>query len=273
MKVAPQNVPPAAATPKAQPFKQLLAEAKAELKKTPVAATPLKASAIKPSVAARPTALPTLAGPQVLARANAASAKTSQTLTAAATTSQQVATTRVQARAHADLEATRLSDVRSGHAKQAEALTEVRATSSDPAVDRATQRLLNLIHRELQQDPGPASREPTREGVEGNRSIAAAATPGATGGAPKSEPSHEVKAEQTVALIEKIETFVRSNRPGLTLTLNNSLGAQVEIERVGPKQIALKLTGQRGPPSPEAVSRIREELQARGLNISALSIA
>ncbi|MEO6119208.1 MAG: hypothetical protein ABIP12_00855, partial [Terriglobales bacterium] len=51
----------------------------------------------------------------------------------------------------------------------------------------------------------------------------------------------EGKAAKAIALIERIETFVRSQRPGLALTLNNSLGAHVEIERIGPKEIALKL--------------------------------
>jgi hypothetical protein len=84
----------------------------------------------------------------------------------------------------------------------------------------------------------------------------------------------ETKAAQAVALIEKIETFVKANqRPALALTLNNTLGARVEIERIGPGEVALKLVGQRGPPSPEAVSRIREELLARGLKVAALSVA
>ena len=90
---------------------------------------------------------------------------------------------------------------------------------------------------------------------------------------PKVEAAPETKAAQAVALIERIELFVKSQRPGLALTLNNSLGAHVEIERMGPKEIALKLVGHRGPPTAEAVSRIREELRARGLKVGALSVA
>jgi hypothetical protein len=86
------------------------------------------------------------------------------------------------------------------------------------------------------------------------------------------EASPEAQAAQATALIERIEVFVKSQRPGLALTLNNSLGAHVEIERVGPKEIALKLVGHRGPPTAEAVSRIREELRARGLKVCALSV-
>jgi hypothetical protein len=84
----------------------------------------------------------------------------------------------------------------------------------------------------------------------------------------------ELKAAQAVELIEKIETFVKdSRRPCIALTLNNSLGAKVEIERVGPREVALKVVGHRGPPRAEDIGRIREEMRARGLKVAALSIA
>jgi hypothetical protein len=76
-----------------------------------------------------------------------------------------------------------------------------------------------------------------------------------------------------VALIERIETFVKSQRPAIAMTLNNSLGARVEIEKLGPGRIALRLVGQNGPPTPETVSRIREELRSRGLEVGALSVS
>lgn len=83
-----------------------------------------------------------------------------------------------------------------------------------------------------------------------------------------------VKAAQAVELIERIETFIKDSRhPCLALTLNNSLGAKVEIERVGPREVALKIVGHRGPPPAEDISRIREEMQARGLKVCALSVA
>jgi hypothetical protein len=85
-------------------------------------------------------------------------------------------------------------------------------------------------------------------------------------------PSAEERAVQAAALIERIEVFVKSQRPALALTLNNSLGARIELERLGAGRIALRLVGNGGPPSPEIVSRIREELRARGLQLGALSI-
>ena len=83
-----------------------------------------------------------------------------------------------------------------------------------------------------------------------------------------------VKAAQAVELIERIETFIKdSRRPSIALTLNNSLGAKVEIERIGPREVALKIVGHKGPPPAEDISRIRDEMQAHGLKVCALSVA
>jgi len=85
--------------------------------------------------------------------------------------------------------------------------------------------------------------------------------------------SAEARAASAIELIEKIETFVRSQRPALAMTLAGGLGARVEIERLGPKEVAIKVQGKRGPPSPEEVTQIREEIRAKGLRLSALSVS
>lgn len=82
----------------------------------------------------------------------------------------------------------------------------------------------------------------------------------------------EQRAHHALALIEKIEVFMKSSRPAMALTLDNSLGATVEIERLGPRQIALRLVSRAGLPTPESLSLLREELRARGLNVAALSV-
>ena len=84
---------------------------------------------------------------------------------------------------------------------------------------------------------------------------------------------NEMRALNALRLIEKIDLFVKSQRPTLALTLNNTLAAKVEVERVGPREVALTVRGWNGPPSPESVTHIREEMEARGLKISALSVA
>ena len=83
-----------------------------------------------------------------------------------------------------------------------------------------------------------------------------------------------VRAAQAVELIEKIESFIKdSHTPCIALTLNNSLGAKVEIERIGPREVALKVIGHKGPPRAEDIGRIRDEMAAHGLKVCALSVA
>jgi hypothetical protein len=82
------------------------------------------------------------------------------------------------------------------------------------------------------------------------------------------------RAAEAVALAEKIERFARAaGAPALHLTLDNALGARIEVERLAPSEVTVKLIGRRGPPSPDAVSRVREELKSRGLRVAAMSVA
>jgi len=236
MKVDPKAALAQATLVKAQPFKQLLAEARSELKKD-----------VRPTV---PPGLTLKATAVVAAKPAVAATSTTTQLT--------------QKRVHADAEATRLDSVRAQHGHTAETLTHARSSQSEAVIDRAAARILDFITRELEQDPPPKQR-PLEVATAHHRPAPVSAK------APTANP--EASAAQAVALIEKIEVFVKSQRPGLALTLNNSLGAHVEIERIGPKEIALKLVGHRGPPTAEAVSRIREELRARGLKVGALSVA
>ena len=215
-----------------QPFKQLLAEARSDLKKD-----------------LRPPPLPAV---RPLAKSATAVSAVSKTLTTA--------------RTHANSEAQRLGVVRTEAQETTKALTQVRSERSEVFQERAQARVIDFIMKEFA--PEPQSQPRLHQAEASIHHLYPAAQV-----APKVEAPPEAKAAQAVALIERIELFVRSQRPGLALTLNNSLGAHVEIERMGPKEIALKLVGHRGPPTAEAVSRIRDELRARGLKIGALSVA
>ncbi len=238
MKVDLKGAVQAGPTVKAQPFKKLLAEARSELTRHPVVA--------------KPTAQPT-ARPVTSAVAPSRTAMTSANVV------------HQRARVHAEGEAQRLGAVRTEHARTADALVSTRSHQGEAIVERSEARVLDFILRELTEEPVPPARPLTLATVHHLQPASHAEA--------KVEAPPEAKAAQAVALIEKIELFVRSQRPGLALTLNNSLGAHVEIERIGPMEIALKLVGHRGPPSAEAVSRIREELRARGLKVGALSVA
>lgn len=237
MKVDPKaSVPPAVAAKAAQPFKKLLAEARSELRPE-----------VKPTV---PPGLRPLAK-VALTRVGTTAVATSQTLN--------------RARTHANAEAQRLGVVRTEAQEVTKALTTVRSERSEVQQDQKAARVLEFITRELTPEP----QQPRALSVEASVHHLHPTVQAQ----PKVEAPPETKAAQAVALIERIELFVKSQRPGLALTLNNSLGAHVEIERIGPKEIALKLVGHRGPPTAEAVSRIRDELRARGLKVGALSVA
>ena len=169
-----------------------------------------------------------------------------------------------RARTHANSEAQRLGVVRTEAQDVTKAQVLVRSERSEALKERTAERIFEIIAKEFIPEAQPRA-APLEASVHHLHPAAQIA--------PKVEAAPEAKAAQAMALIERIEVFVRSQRPGLALTLNNSLGAHVEIERIGPKEIALKLVGHRGPPSAEAVSRIREELRARGLKVGALSVA
>jgi hypothetical protein len=96
---------------------------------------------------------------------------------------------------------------------------------------------------------------------------AAAAIAGTTASA-SSSPA-EGRVERALALVERIERFVRSGRPSLALTLRGGLPGQVEVQRVGPGAIALRLSSARRPSASE-LGELRQALEARGLSVRSL---
>lgn len=179
--------------------------------------------------------------------------------------------------------ASSLTAARASAHKGVAQLQEVRVAHHHVANERLDSRLVDLICKELviefttegsslkvaNQDlplPPPTPNAPV--------SVIAAA-PLKTGDTEGLKPvDGTARAAQAVELIEKIETFIKDSRtPCIALTLNNSLGAKVEIERVGPREVALKVIGHKGPPRAEDIGRIRDEMAARGLKVCALSVA
>ncbi|HEX8700995.1 MAG TPA: hypothetical protein VF815_19270, partial [Myxococcaceae bacterium] len=84
------------------------------------------------------------------------------------------------------------------------------------------------------------------------------------------ETAPAVRAEAALELIERIEVFVKSQRPALSLSLRGTLDATVELERTGPREVAVRLQGRKGPVPVEELARLRDALEARGLRLSAL---
>jgi hypothetical protein len=159
--------------------------------------------------------------------------------------------------------------------------TEAQSVSQERTEHRVSELISRELARELQAEPAPASTsraapplaEPSRgaaptEGLAltGETRLAASGTSTAPAEAPSAQPQVQAAME----LIEKIELFVRSQRPALRLSLGGALAATVEVERTGPREVALRIQGHAGPLAREELTRIREGLEARGLRLRSL---
>jgi hypothetical protein len=210
--------------------------------------------------------------PQVQAVTHAQAQAVQQRATAHANTEHALHSARSAANEVANKQSEVRVDSRAITAKLYEVRAEPPPTPGRPpspaehAIDR---KALDLICQEMRSDPGVASKAANQNGQ-----TIADRVPFPVQVAQAHAPDRAAHAAQAVELIEKIEVFVRSQRPALALTLNNSLGARVEIERIGPREVALKVVGEHGiPPNAEDLGRIREEMKARGLKVGALSVA
>jgi hypothetical protein len=261
------------ARPQVQPFRELLQQAVKDAK-APGDARPMpkvRAQGAPPALQPRQSASAAVGGTPI-ARI---------TLTSA--TSATAATVAKVARGRVEAEAQRLQDVRQDHHGQAKEVVESRLGELTEVRPSRRERVVELITRELvaafEDGSTSAANDPPAKGAPLTQAASAPtdSTPVSTLTSSANNDLRKLnhdRAAQAVALIEKIEVFVKqAQRPALELTLNNSLGAKVEIERMGPGEVAVKLVGTRGPPSPDAVSRIRDELLARGLKVSSMSVA
>ncbi len=166
-------------------------------------------------------------------------------------------------------------------------LGAVRSEAQTQGQERTEHRLQDLIARELAKDarpttaptpaapratPGPLQAEPPRPSQESSHREGALSGAGALagGGAPTEHVQANTRAEAALALIERIDVFVKSQRPALSMSLRGHLDATVEVERTGPREVALRVHGRRGPVAAEELGRLREALEARGLRLSAL---
>lgn len=165
-------------------------------------------------------------------------------------------------------------------------LRNVRAEAQTVSQEKTEHRLTELISRELAREfraessnqppsarPVPSPPESPQgpvpaEGISpmGEARLAASQA----GLAPADAPDPQARVEATLQLIEKIEVFVQSQRPGLRLSLGEPLSATVQVERTGPREVALRIQGRQGPLAQEELTRIKEGLEARGLRLRSL---
>jgi hypothetical protein len=79
----------------------------------------------------------------------------------------------------------------------------------------------------------------------------------------------EGRIERALALVERIERFVRSGRPSLAVTLRGGVAGELEVQRVARGAIALRLSSPH-PPSANELGELRRALEARGLSVRSL---
>jgi hypothetical protein len=178
-----------------------------------------------------------------------------------------------------------LGQVRQGLNAEAHRLQDARGEAHQMNQERVRQRVTDLIARELSREPrtepGTPRSPPTTPDPEASSAPAPQMAPGMTSGEPRTggpggarasaadAPNPEARVQATLELIEKLEVFVKSQRPALAMRLGGALDATVEVERTGAREVALRIQGHRGPLPQEDLTRIRDALTARGLKLSA----
>jgi hypothetical protein len=73
-----------------------------------------------------------------------------------------------------------------------------------------------------------------------------------------------------LAVVERVELFLRSQRPALALQLGGAWATRVELERTAPGEVALTVVAPKGAPAHAELSMLRQALQARGVRLSRL---
>jgi hypothetical protein len=135
-------------------------------------------------------------------------------------------------------------------------------------------RVRALLAAELSREPPGVPRgNPPKDGPDAVNGPEARAMPLAIAAAdskPSPTEASTAKLEAVQALVERVELFLKSNRPGLALSLADGFAAEVRIERTGPGQVAVRIQGRDGPLGARTLARVRAQLAARGIGVSAL---
>ncbi|PTL78348.1 hypothetical protein [Vitiosangium sp. GDMCC 1.1324] len=177
-----------------------------------------------------------------------------------------------------------LGQVRQGLNTEALRLRDVRGDAHQTNQERVQQRMDEFLARELAHEPRaepvtprsaptPPGAEPTpsTSPVEALPTAGGVSQTGAQGASTKAveTPNPEARVQAALELIEKIEVFVKSQRPALAMRLGGTLDATVEVERTGEREVALRIQGRSGRFPQKDLARIRDALAERGLKLSA----
>ncbi|MFZ5470343.1 MAG: hypothetical protein ACOZIN_12980 [Myxococcota bacterium] len=166
---------------------------------------------------------------------------------------------------------------------EASRLVASRADGHRVNEERLAARLLDLICKELLSERGGEGTPRRNQSENGEPSAPAhrlehrpwpqvSCQPQTPGAHSVDRPAHTARAQAAAALVEKIEVFLKSQRPSLSMTLHSRLGALLEVERTGPREVAIRIKGRRGSPFPDDLTLLRDALGARGLKLAALRV-
>ncbi len=162
-----------------------------------------------------------------------------------------------------------LTDARRRMNGEAARLHEVRREGEEQHGEARSERALDILGRDLRRESAPVATDLAPLLQVNLAAPKPAGQPGV-----QSAPVHPGSlARQLQDVVEKIEWLVKSHRPALSLTLKGELAGELQVDRVGPREVALRIKGKNGPPTSEAVGRIREEIQKKGLILRALHVA
>ncbi len=150
--------------------------------------------------------------------------------------------------------------------------------ASAGATGRLAERTTDLLRAALRTEESARTEHaarviPAADAPAGPTSHAALIAPGGSpspaAAAGAALPAAEGRIERALALVERIERLVRSGRPSLALTLRGGIRGHLEVERVGPGAVSLRLSSPR-PPSASELGDLRQALAARGLSVRSL---
>jgi hypothetical protein len=139
---------------------------------------------------------------------------------------------------------------------KAEGLVHARSQGLETDREHHHERAHALIERELQRDEEHSER----------RIAAPTVLTGTAALAPRPEAT-KVKASEAIALVQKIEVFLKSSRPSLSMTLTGRFAGEVQIERVGKGEVSLRLRPSGQKPSASELEELRGARAGRGLKL------
>ena len=161
-----------------------------------------------------------------------------------------------------------------------EAGAEASARATGRLEERTRALLAQAIRRDLVRSESQRAEAgcvpPSLEQTLADRPGAAAgpgalASEGTTAVGKTSEARGAEAAERALELVEQVQTFLRSGRPALSLTLRGAMAGRVEVQRVGAGAVSLRFESRRRPAASE-LAAMRAELQRSGLTVQSMEV-